>query len=110
MFNQGDIVSVHFPFSEASLSKKRPALIISNTKINQTGDYLLVQITSKTKHDGLSLQINRANYDRWELPLRSYIRLHKIFLLNESLIIRKVTSVKSTFLASVTAGITELIQ
>ncbi len=110
MFNQGDIVSVHFPFSDTTLSKKRPALIISNPKVNQTGDYLLVQITSKVKHDGLSLQINRTDYVRWELPLRSYIRLHKIFLLNESLIIRKVSAVKSEFLRTVASGIAELIQ
>jgi mRNA interferase MazF len=40
MFEQGDIVSVAFPFTNASTSKRRPALILSNHKVNQTGDYL----------------------------------------------------------------------
>ena len=44
MFKQGDIVSVNFPFTDIRITKKRPALIISNEKVNNTGDYLLAQI------------------------------------------------------------------
>lgn len=110
MFNQGDIVSVNFPFTDISITKKRPALIISNKKVNNTGDYLLVQITSKVKHDGLSVQINRTDYHKQGLPLKSYVRFHKIFLLNESLIIKKVTSVRKDFLSNVNAKITEVLK
>lgn len=46
-YKKGDIVIAKFPFSDLSNSKKRPALIISNEVANQTGVYLLVQITSK---------------------------------------------------------------
>lgn len=45
-YNQGDIVVVDFPFTDASQTKKRPALVLSNHTVNQTGDYLLVMITS----------------------------------------------------------------
>jgi len=38
--------------------KKRPALVISNSKVNKSGDLLLVQITSKVKHDGFSIPLN----------------------------------------------------
>ena len=110
MFERGDIVSVNFPFTDISITKKRPALIISDEKVNNTGDYLLVQITSKVKHDGLSLELNRTDYHKNELPLKSYVRLHKIFLLNESLIIRKESSVKKTFLLLLTEKISELIK
>lgn len=109
MYSQGDIVSVDFPFSDGSITKKRPALVISNQKVNSTGDYLLVQITSKVQNDGLSLQIGKEEFAQWELPLKSYIRIHKIFLLNESLIIRKVTSVKKSFLTKVISRISEII-
>jgi mRNA interferase MazF len=46
-YKRGDIVIVNFPFSDLSKAKKRPALIISNHLVNRTGDYLLVQISSK---------------------------------------------------------------
>jgi mRNA interferase MazF len=109
MFQQGDIVSVNFPFSDSTITKKRPALIISNQKVNHMGDYLCVQITSKVKHDGLSLPIVKGDYIKWPLPLKSYIRVHKIFLLNESFIIRKVSTVNMKFISLVATNITELI-
>ena len=109
MFEQGDIVSVAFPFTNASTSKKRPALILSNQKVNQTGDYLLVQITSKMKNDGLSMNLNDSDFLIKVLPLKSYIRIHKIFLLNESLIINKITKVSDKFRRQLTQKITELI-
>lgn len=109
MFEQGDIVSVAFPFTNASTSKRRPALILSNHKVNQTGDYLLVQITSKFKNDGLSMNLTDSDFLIKTLPLKSYIRIHKIFLLNESLIIKNITRVSDKFRKHLTKRITELI-
>ncbi len=85
-YNQGDIVVVDFPFTDVSQTKKRPALVLSNLIVNQTGDYLLVMITSQVKYDGLSLPIASTDYVEKPLPLTSFIRVHRIFLLNESLI------------------------
>ncbi|MBI2565163.1 type II toxin-antitoxin system PemK/MazF family toxin [Candidatus Woesearchaeota archaeon] len=38
MYEQKDIVLVPFPYSDLTGSKQRPALIISNSKINKTED------------------------------------------------------------------------
>jgi mRNA interferase MazF len=109
MFVQGDIVAVSFPFTNSSTSKKRPALILSNQKVNQTGDYLMVQITSKMKNDWLSMNLTDSDYLLKVLPLKSYIRIHKIFLLNESLIITKISGVSDKFRKQLIQRITELI-
>ena len=94
-----------------SRTKKRPAIIISNDTVNHTGDYLMVQVTSKIRKDSLSLPLNKTDFvNGKELPLQSCIRLHKIFLLNESLIISKNTAVNHGFLRSVIEKITELIK
>jgi mRNA interferase MazF len=77
--------------------------------VNQTGDYLLVQITSKMKNDGLSMDLKDSDFLIKVLPLKSYIRIHKIFLLNESLIINKITRVSDKFRKQLTSRITELI-
>jgi mRNA interferase MazF len=110
MLKKGDIVIVRFPFTDASEYKKRPALVISNHQVNLTGDYLMVQITSKDKKDALSLSIKPTDYLGEELPLKSFIRLHKIFLLNESLVLSKATSLKAGFLETVINKIIELIK
>lgn len=110
-YKKGDIVIIGFPFSDLSKTKKRPALVISNDTVNKTGDYLMVQITSKIRDDSLSLPINKSDFvNSKELPLQSCIRLHKIFLLNESLIISKNTAVNLGFLDSVIEQITKLIK
>ena len=97
MLEQGDIVSVAFPFTDATYYKKRPALVISNKKVNQTGDYLLMQITSKIRHDGLSVILFDEDYQDNILPLKSCVRVHKIFMLNEKMILKKVSKVSDKF-------------
>ena len=109
-YKKGDIVIIEFPFSDFSSKKKRPALIVSNERVNKTGDFLMVQITSKLREDDLSIRIHNTNYTKNKaLPLESCIRLHKIFSLNKNLIIRKETSLKQIFLREVTNRISGLI-
>jgi len=98
LYKRGDIVAVQFPFTDISQTKKRPALVVSNDIVNSTGDYLLIQITSQVKNDTLSLPINAQDFSGPQLPLTSFVRIHKIFLLNESLISNRITSVTPSFL------------
>ncbi len=76
-YQQGDIVVVDFPFTDVSQTKKRPALVLSNQTINQTGDYLLVMITSQVKRDGLSIPITEVDYADRPLPLISRLNAFK---------------------------------
>jgi len=109
MYKKGDIVAINFPFSDLSGLKKRPALILSNEKVNQSGDFLLVQITSKVKHDGYSIPLDDDCYSEKKLPLKSFVRIHKIFTLNESLIINKVSSITDNCDKVILQKIIELI-
>lgn len=109
-YSQGDIIWVDFPFTDSSQSKPRPALIISNQTVNNTGDYILVQITSKIKKDGLSIEITDSDYKEAPLELKSYIRFYKIFILNESLILGKKTSITEDFREKVVAHILTILK
>ena len=92
-FSKGDIVIIPVPFTDNKGYKLRPAVVISNDTIHQTGDVVIVQITSKLKQDNLSITL--TNEDITEgLPVQSYIRVHKIFVLEQSLIKGKVSSLK----------------
>ncbi|MDR0793273.1 MAG: type II toxin-antitoxin system PemK/MazF family toxin [Chitinophagaceae bacterium] len=97
MYKQGDIVSVYFPFTNGAAFKKRPALIISNEKVNKTGDYLIAQITSKICNDGLSIDIENADCTI-PLPLKSYIRSHKLFTIHQQRILSKISTAKTSLL------------
>jgi mRNA interferase MazF len=92
-FSKGDIVIIPVPFTDNKGYKLRPAVVISNDTIHQTGDVLIVQITSKLKQDNLSVTLTNDDITE-DLPVKSYIRVHKIFVLEQSLIKGKVSSLK----------------
>lgn len=56
MFNQRDIVLIPFPYSDLTLSEKRPALIISNEKMNKMQDRICCLITTKPHKDDLLIE------------------------------------------------------
>lgn len=109
-YSQGEIVVVNFPFTDISGTKKRPALILSNNTVNQTGDYLLVMITSQVKRDGLSIPITSADFKATPLPLTSFIRIHKVFLLNESLISHRFSTVTALLRTRVADVLSDLMR
>jgi len=110
MYAKGDIVSVNFPFSDLRTSKPRPALVLSGRKVNQTTDYILVQITSKQWPDGLSLPLLASDYKGLPLPLSSEVRIHKLFTANDSLINRRITHVTPKFRQKVVRRLGALIK
>lgn len=77
--SKGDIVIIPVPFTDNKGYKLRPAVVISNDTVHQTGDVMIVQITSKLKQDKLSITITNDDVTDG-LPVKSYIH-SKISLL-----------------------------
>ena len=92
-FQKGDIVIIPVPFTDNLRYKLRPAIVLSNDLVHKTGDVLIAQITSKLISDGLSFAINQSDLTV-SLPLISYVRIHKLFVLEEELIKGKVSHLK----------------
>ncbi len=83
--SKGAIVIIPVPFTDNVGYKMRPAVVISNEEVHATGDALIVQITSRQKNDGLSIEIKPDDLSI-SLPVKSFIRYHKIFVLEQKLI------------------------
>lgn len=94
-FNQRDIVLVHFPFTDLAQSKLRPALIISAELVNKTGDLICLQITSKEYDDGMFFHLQN-DFLVTPLKLKSGIRVHKVFTVNQSKVVNKISSLKQS--------------
>lgn len=109
-YRRGEIVWVHFPFTDVSAIKLRPALIISNATVNKTSDYILMQITTRVRDDDFSFEILEAHYLGAPLLKRAELRLHKIFILNEGLITQKITTVSEAFMNNVIDKILVLLR
>jgi mRNA interferase MazF len=108
MYKQGDIVLVPFPFTNQAGTKHRPALVISGSNLNKTADIILVQITSKNRTDGFSIPINNTVDLTTPLKYLSETRCNKLLVADQSLIITKISTVKSNIVSRVVAIITTL--
>jgi mRNA interferase MazF len=109
-YARGEIVWVKFPFSDTTTTKLRPALIISNNLVNRTGDYLMMQITSRLRNDSLSFVIKDSDFTSSPLLKQSELRLHKVFILNETLIAGGITNVSPAFMKAIISELLKLIE
>ena len=82
-FAAGSIVLVHFPFSDLSQSKLRPAVVLADCGRD---DWLLCQITSNSYGDLNSVTISDTDLWTGSLQIVSYARPLKLFTAHESLI------------------------
>ena len=89
-FQKFDIVLVDFPFTDLSVTKKRPALVIKHLEGNNA---ILCQITTKRramqKYEIFLPKIACKGDVRFD----SYIYLDMIFTLHKNLIYRKISEV-----------------
>lgn len=108
-FTKGDIVIIPVPFTDNNGYKLRPAVVISNDKVHQTGDAMIVQITSKLKQDNLSIALTNDDVTE-SLPAKSYIRFHKIFVLEQRLIKGKVSSLNISKYQELIQKINQIIE
>ncbi|MAG78635.1 growth inhibitor PemK [archaeon] len=86
-FMKGDIVVLPFPFSDLTNSKKRPALVVANTKGD---DIILSQITSVTRQDTYTIELKQENFKNGSLNQKSLVRTNKLFTADQSLILYKI--------------------
>jgi len=90
-FKQGEIVLIPFPFSDLSSVKQRPVLIISSTNYNNKAeDVVTCGITSNLKDSEYSMLIESRDLIEGSLPVKSRIKVDKIFTLKQSLIKKKI--------------------
>ena len=106
---KGDIVIVPVPFTDNIGYKLRPAVVVSNETVHRTGDVMIVQITSKQKHDKLSIALSTNDVTE-SLPVKSFIRIHKIFVLEQHLIKGKVSSLKKNKYTELIKKIKDIIE
>ncbi len=86
-YSKGDIVVVHFPYSNLAISKKRPVLVIG--KYGE--DYLTCAITSNIEGEGHIIE----NLVEGKLAFKSKIKFYQIFTFTHSLIRNKIAKIEN---------------
>jgi len=95
MYEQREIVLVHFPYTDLSISKLRPALIISNKKLNNTEDRLCCLITSNPSKENVLLK--KDYFESGKLPFKSWVKPQRIFSANTKIIQKSLCKINKEF-------------
>ncbi len=110
MYKQREIVLVPFPYLDLSSSKRRPVLIISNDDYNRNFDDVVVcVITSNRQLDSYAISLETQDLEMGIMPESSVVKVHKLFTIAQSQIIRKFSIVQSDFFDKIIDKINALV-
>jgi len=102
---------VPFPYSDLTASKRRPVLIISNDDYNRKFHDIVVCVnTSNQFKDSYSIELKNEDLEIGVLPESSVVKVHKLFTIHQSKIIKKFSLVKSEYFGRVVGKIKDLIK
>ena len=104
-FVKGDIVVIPFPFSDLSLSKRRPAIVLTDLIGD---DLILSQITSRNVFDSISITIEPNDVINGTLSVVSNIRPNKLFTADKSIILYRIGTLKADKLKAVITKVIEI--
>lgn len=111
MLKQRDIVLIPIPFTDLTSQKKRPAIIISSDKYNETNeDIVVVALTSNIESRNFTITLTTDDLEDGVLKVTSMIRVDKIYTLNKSIVIKTFGRVKPDILAKIKDSILKLIE
>jgi mRNA interferase MazF len=111
MYKQKEIVLVPFPYSDLSANKKRPVLIISNDNYNSNfPDIVVCVITSNLFKDNYSIALNSDDLEIGIMPEQSIIKCHKIFTIDQSLILKRFSIINDFKFEEVSNKLSQVIK
>jgi mRNA interferase MazF len=106
-FVKGDVVVVPFPFSDLTMSKRRPALVITDL----TGDDLILcQITSQSIRDDYAFELNDSDFESGGLNKPSNIRPNRLFTADRHIVLYKTGHLKNAIIRSVIDALIEILK
>ena len=103
----GQVVIVHFPFSDLTASKLRPAVVLAEAG---RGDWILCQITSKSYGDTRAISVDTADFASGSLRLASFARPGKLFTAHTSLVAGQVGELQAAKFAAIRDAVVRMIQ
>jgi mRNA interferase MazF len=97
-FVKGDVVVVPFPFSDLTMSKRRPALVLANL---EGDDLVLCQITSQSIRDSYAIELQDEDFATGTLHKPSNVRPNRLFTADRHIVLYKTGHLKENKLTTV---------
>lgn len=106
-FVKADVIIEHFPFSDLTQAKRRPALVLAVLPGN---DLILCQITSRLIADQYAISLELDDFSVGSLRQSSNIRPNRLFIADKEIILSKAGQIKPEKLDEVITKIIEILQ
>lgn len=85
-----EIYLVQFPYSDFSLKKIRPVLIVSNEKYNQTGEDVIICGISSKLRAGNNIKISTKDLEEGELHKESIVKCDALLKVKKAILRKKI--------------------
>jgi mRNA interferase MazF len=106
-FVKGDVVVVPFPFSDLTMSKRRPALVISDLSGD---DLILCQITSQGIRDEYAVVLHDIDFNSGGLNKPSNIRPNRLFTADRHIVLYKIGHLENAKIHFVVEALVEILK
>jgi mRNA interferase MazF len=103
----GIVVLVTFPFSDLSMTKLRPAVVLADSG---GGDWILSQITSKPYRDSKAVPLSDKSFETGSLRITSYVRPGKLFTANNNLMTTEVGKLKEDVFKGIIESVINILR
>ncbi|PIU60927.1 MAG: MazF family transcriptional regulator [Armatimonadetes bacterium CG07_land_8_20_14_0_80_40_9] len=112
IYRQRDIVLVPFPFSDLSIQKVRPVLILSNDAYNQqSSDIVVCGLTTNLRPAPYSIIVDVADVEQpGTLRHKSRIKVDTIASLEQSIIVKQIARLKLSVFRKIVTKIGDLVK
>jgi mRNA interferase MazF len=103
---KGSVVIIHFPFSDLTGSKRRPALIVADWNDN---DVILAQITSIAHKDIYAIDLIDNDFSKGSLQKESFVRPNKLFTADKTTFLTTLGILSNQKMKEITDSICNII-
>jgi mRNA interferase MazF len=106
-FVKGDVVVIPFPFSDLTMSKRRPAMVLADL---EGDDLILCQITSQSIRDTYAMMLHDSDFESGGLNKPSNIRPNRLFTADRHIVLYKIGHVKNAKVGNVVEFLVEILK
>lgn len=106
IFEPFEVVVVPFPFTDKSVAKRRPALIVSSAAFNQNHDHTILAMITTARLSDWPSDVPLEEWSAAGLVAACCVRL-KLFTLDHTLIVRRVGLLTARDRTSVQAALSQ---
>ena len=101
----GQIVTVPVPYTDLTGSKNRPVVVVADVRM---GDWIVCPITGSRQRRPEDIEIQGQDMESGELRRNSWVRVNRLYTLNERLSNRVIGQLTDAKIAEVTAAVRSL--